>query len=229
MPLRERTWLDDFLDAPLPDTPAKLLDECEKLRRRLIERIGTDAIVSRAPEVTERFWEAMRRQGGAVPRRPPLQACSEAAAFADLLLDKELLEALHRAVDAVAAWCEGRGAVGAAGGAPAEAEQPEGTGTHSEQGGAESAEKPDANLSPSRMKAYQQYRWAVEQNAELNGATDRKVYDWLAEHLDDGEQLPSFATWDRYVRKARAAENTRKNTPRRRRQTGRSIVRPDEI
>lgn len=118
--------------------------------------------------------------------------------------------------------------------APPESEQAEGTDAAApdpaEGGQAEEAEGIAArSLSPSRQKAFSQYLWAVQQNAELNGATEEQVYVWLTQHLDDGEQLPSFATWARYVREGRAETNARKNTPRRGRQTGRSIVRPDEI
>lgn len=86
-----------------------------------------------------------------------------------------------------------------------------------------------AGLSPSRRKAYQQHQWAVETNAELEGTTDRQVYDWLGEHLDENEQLPPFSTWSRYLRDARASYGTSKHTPQAGRKTGRSIVRPDEI
>jgi hypothetical protein len=86
-----------------------------------------------------------------------------------------------------------------------------------------------AGLSPSRRKAYQQHQWAVESNVELEGTTDRQVYDWLGEHLDENEQLPPFSTWSRYLRDARASYGTSKHTPRAGRKAGRSIVRPDEI
>jgi hypothetical protein len=88
----------------------------------------------------------------------------------------------------------------------------------------------DAGLSPSRKKAYQQYQSAVKKIAELDGATDRQVYDWLGEHCDDeDEKLPPFSTWSRYLRHARAYYGTSKNTRRAGRQTGRSIVGSDEI
>jgi hypothetical protein len=111
----------------------------------------------------------------------------------------------------------------------AEAEHAEGTDAESQQERAESTEKRDADLRSVSLKAYQQYVWAVEQNAELNGATDRQVYDWLTEHLEEGEKLPIFSTWTRYVREARAATNTRKNNPRSGRHIGPSIVRHDEF
>jgi hypothetical protein len=87
----------------------------------------------------------------------------------------------------------------------------------------------ESKLSPSRMKAYQQFLWAVNTNAELDGATDRDVYDWLKEHLDENESLPEFSAWSRYVRQAREAYGTSKHNRRAGRQTGRSIARPDEI
>jgi hypothetical protein len=231
MPLRERTWLDNVLDAPLPDTSAQLLAECQELRHRLIDGKWTTAIVSRAPEVTERLWDAMRQQGGAVPRRPPLQACSEAAAFADLLLDKELLEALHRAVDAVAAWCEGRGAVGAAGGATTGAEQPEGTGADTRRTAAM------ASLRPAERKAYYSFR-AAELKSEKQ-LEDREAYELLKEEgipenaESGGEladyQLPPYASWTRYLRKARKALGEQKYTSRRERPHGKSVVERDQI
>jgi hypothetical protein len=93
--------------------------------------------------------------------------------------------------------------------------------------GDESAAIP--KLAPSRQKAFGQFRWAIEQNAALDGAADRDVYDWLTEHLDDGEQLPTFETWGRYLREARAAADARKNTSRGGRCAGRSIARPEQV
>jgi hypothetical protein len=100
-------------------------------------------------------------------------------------------------------------------GAPAEEERTTGTS--------------ETDLPPSRQKAYSQYQWAIRTNAELSGAGDRAVYDWLTEHSEEGEQLPSFASWTRYLRDARAAIGTSKHTPRHGRETGRSIVRPSDI
>jgi hypothetical protein len=93
--------------------------------------------------------------------------------------------------------------------------------------GTEGASRP--SLSPSRQKAYSQYLHAIQQDTALAGATDRDVYDWLENNLDDGEDLPTFATWGKYVREARSAAGENKNRPRAGRDTGRSIVRPDQI
>jgi hypothetical protein len=89
----------------------------------------------------------------------------------------------------------------------------------------------EKKLSPSRKIAYQQFEWAVRTNAALDGATDRTVYDWLKEHLEEDEAnaLPAYSTWTRYLSDARAAYNTRKHNSRAGRETGRSTVRPDEI
>jgi hypothetical protein len=87
----------------------------------------------------------------------------------------------------------------------------------------------ETKLAPSRQKAYSQFCWAIQQNTALTGSTDRSVYDWLTEHLDDGEQLPAFATWCRYLRVIRAASDARRNTPRVGRELGRSIARSDQI
>jgi hypothetical protein len=86
-----------------------------------------------------------------------------------------------------------------------------------------------ASVSPSREKAYRQYTQAVGNNpTQLNGATDYEVYDWLKEH-SEGEPLPTFSTWSKYLREARKHYGNNKNTPRRGRATGKSIVRSNEI
>jgi hypothetical protein len=105
---------------------------------------------------------------------------------------------------------------------------------HAETGDANSASEATENaskseLSPSRQKAYSQYLYAVQENAALDGASDQDVYDWLEQKLDEGETLPPFATWSRYLREVRGAHGTNKNQPRSRRDTGGSIVRPDQI
>jgi hypothetical protein len=84
-------------------------------------------------------------------------------------------------------------------------------------------------LTPSREKAIRQYNDAVDKNpAQLNGATDLEVYDWLKEHAE-GEQLPSFATWARYLREARDYYDAHKYTPKAGRSTGKSVVRRDQV
>jgi hypothetical protein len=110
-----------------------------------------------------------------------------------------------------------------AGCAQAKEEPGEGAGASDEQRKGADAPK----LSPSRQKAYQQWQWAMRQSTELE--TDQQAYDWLTEHQDEDEQLPSFSTWARYVRDARDAYGTSKHTSRKSRKTGPSIVRQDEI
>jgi hypothetical protein len=105
-------------------------------------------------------------------------------------------------------------------------EQAEGAGRG--QGGGEQSEGDSAGkLPPSRLKVLNQYRDALSKCPALNEAIDQDVYDWLKEHSDD-DPLPSFANWSRYLREARKATGTNKNTPRSGR-TGRSVVRSDEI
>ncbi len=113
-------------------------------------------------------------------------------------------------------------------GTPPAPETPEGTDTDQEQrrptpGKGSAAGK----LAPSRAKAMSQYLDALSKCPTLEGETDQTVYTWLKEH-SDGDALQSFAVWSRYVREARRAAGTSKNTPRSGRK-GRSIVRPDEI
>ncbi len=85
-------------------------------------------------------------------------------------------------------------------------------------------------LSLSREKAFRQYQDAVGRNpTQLNGATDREVYDWLYGRREQGDVLQSFATWSRYLREAREFYSAQKNTARISRPTGKSVVRQDQI
>jgi hypothetical protein len=88
--------------------------------------------------------------------------------------------------------------------------------------------KGGTDLSPSRKKAFGQFLRATDANTKLVGATDREVYEWIAAHLENCEKLPSFGTWTRYLREARATHGARKNNPRAGR-SGRSTVPIDEI
>ena len=83
---------------------------------------------------------------------------------------------------------------------------------------------PKVKLRPCEVKAYRQYRQAVEVNGEC---LDDEAYEWVEEH-NDNERLPALATWKRYIRKAREAYNQQKNTPRAGRPTGNSIVSSEE-
>jgi hypothetical protein len=94
-----------------------------------------------------------------------------------------------------------------------------------DQGEANSPEGAAAKLAPSRQKALSQYIDAKEKCPHLS--TDREVYDWLKEH-SDGDPLPSFASWSRYLRHAFDATDGSRNT-RRSGRTARSVVRQDEI
>ena len=67
-----------------------------------------------------------------------------------------------------------------------------------------------AKLRPCDNKAFSQYRSAIRDNPELT--TDRAAYDWFVKNLaDDGENLPTFATWGKYLRLARTAAGEQKN------------------
>jgi hypothetical protein len=77
-------------------------------------------------------------------------------------------------------------------------------------------------LKKSRETAYRLFQWALDQKPELK--TDREVYDWLNDHQDLPEELPSFASWSRYLREARDFHDDHKHAPRSGRPTGKSIV-----
>jgi hypothetical protein len=67
--------------------------------------------VANAPEVVKRLWVAMRGIGGSVPKQPRLSACSESEAWSERLRGNcRRAHELHQAIDAVAEWCECRGA-----------------------------------------------------------------------------------------------------------------------
>ncbi len=77
-------------------------------------------------------------------------------------------------------------------------------------GGRGEADGKPATLRPCDDKAWSQYRRALEDNPELT--TDQAAYDWFIEHIaDEGETLPAFASWVKYVRLARAAAGEQKN------------------
>ncbi len=56
--------------------------------------------------------------------------------------------------------------------------------------------------------------------------TDNEAYRLLRDRLEDGESLPSEATWIRYVRSFRNAHGLQKNSPRKDRD-GRSVIQAD--
>jgi hypothetical protein len=80
---------------------------------------------------------------------------------------------------------------------------------------------PSGLLPLSRRKAFSQYQDALRSDPNL--ATDREVYEWLDNHMEQGEALPKFSTWCAYLRGARQHFGTQKYTSRRGR-AGRSII-----
>jgi len=100
--------------------------------------------------------------------------------------------------------------------------------------------KVEKKLTPAGFKALSYYEIA-QKNSE-NTLTDQQAYDFLKTKQDDGSlselisdpqlngyKLPEFDTWSRYVRIARKALDRNKNTMRKGRETGKSVVREDEI
>jgi DNA-binding NtrC family response regulator len=90
---------------------------------------------------------------------------------------------------------------------------------------------PSKGLSPSRVKAWGWYNWALERNPALAGRPDAEVFRWLQNDSRVArEDLPTRCdTFERYLREARAHYDDHKNTPPLDRPTGRSIVRLDQI
>ncbi len=92
-------------------------------------------------------------------------------------------------------------------------------------------EAAQATALPERANvAYGQYEQAEKRLAEqdIDKPTDRQCYDWVKAH-NDGDPLPAFETWQRYVREARRHLGEQKNTTRAGRQYGRSIVPAAEL
>jgi hypothetical protein len=86
-------------------------------------------------------------------------------------------------------------------------------------------------LPPSREKAYQLFRWALEQRPELADRSDSEVFDWLQrDPRVEGEGLPDRSdTFERYLREARTHYDDHKHLPRSGRPLGRSVVRPHQV
>ncbi len=83
--------------------------------------------------------------------------------------------------------------------------------------------------SPSRLRAYTQWRYAIDQGPFSEQSTDREIYDWLVDREDiDGDQIASYETWSRYVRQHRSRLGQSKNSRRGNRPLGRSIIRAEE-
>jgi hypothetical protein len=81
-------------------------------------------------------------------------------------------------------------------------------------------------LPPSRRTAFKQYQLAVSSGTLASNPTDREAYDWCTGH-NDGDPLPRFETWARYLREARRAHGTQKHTPGKPTPTGHTIVGQD--
>lgn len=95
----------------------------------------------------------------------------------------------------------------------------------------ESAKASDQKkLSRAVNMAYQSFEWAERQLAERGHSTitDADAYEWLREYGFEGYKLPPEATWLRYIRRGRQANDAQKYS-RRSSRTGRSIVTPDEL
>ena len=78
--------------------------------------------------------------------------------------------------------------------------------------------------------ALKQWQQAVTRLREEgnDSPTDFQCHECFKES-NDGEKLPEFETWQRYLRQARNYANDQKNTPRAGREHGRSMVRPDDV
>jgi DNA-binding NtrC family response regulator len=92
-------------------------------------------------------------------------------------------------------------------------------------------EDSERRLPPSREKAYQLYRWALEQDPGLADGTDADAFEWLQRDLRvEGEGLPRCCkTFERYLREARAHYDDHKNFTRTGRGLGRSVVRASQV
>jgi hypothetical protein len=109
-------------------------------------------------------------------------------------------------------------------GSVAQGPGPVGEGKKEESANTDSQSK---KLRPCDERAYNQFLFATEQEASLK--SDKEVYDWLSgcKSIQEDE-LPSFATWSRCLRRARNAKGKSKNTPRRGNPT-KSVVRGHRV
>ncbi|QDS98148.1 hypothetical protein [Adhaeretor mobilis] len=89
------------------------------------------------------------------------------------------------------------------------------------------------SLTPAVRSAYASFKFAESKKEQQ--LEDRPAYDWLKEHgCEDAlgladYSLPAFATYTRYLSKARNALGEQKYSPRAGRESGSSIVREDQI
>lgn len=141
-------------------------------------------------------------------------------------------------------------------GAMAEARPPEGTGAPRDQGGAGQGE--GSGMAPTKLdpaereqrigqlskavrRAWRSFEFAaLNARKSLDDLTCREAYTLLKEvdfrddqdvprELADYKLPPVFSTWEKYVRNARNALGEQKNTPRRGRSHGKSIVNRNQI
>jgi len=82
----------------------------------------------------------------------------------------------------------------------------------------------EQKLTPANERAYQSYCVAEQ---KLGKCTDKKAYAWLKEQGIEGYDLPTFATWQKYVRNGRKHYKTNKNTPRAGRKTSSPLAKDD--
>ena len=93
----------------------------------------------------------------------------------------------------------------------------------------------DINLAPRARQAMEDYNKAVEAYSRENpNPSDDQVYDRVVEAYIEKEELddlPTRATWKRYLGLARQATNQQKNKPRSnaRAKTTRSVVLQSEL
>lgn len=94
-----------------------------------------------------------------------------------------------------------------------------------------SARAGTGKLGRAKERAYQSSVVAAEiLCADGASVTDREMYDYLREELDEesGYRLPRYETWERYVREGREYHGTQKNSSPAGR-SGKSLVRNDQI
>jgi len=88
------------------------------------------------------------------------------------------------------------------------------------------------SMQPSERKAYAAYEF--DESKKGCQLEDKEAYELLCDDgIDEDEQagysLPSFATWSRYLRKARSRLGEQKHSRLASRATGKTVVRRDEI
>ena len=92
----------------------------------------------------------------------------------------------------------------------------------------QNAERSGVSASESNRitKAYQSFKMAEE--SMRDGVSYKEAYEWLREHRPPEYELPSFETWQRYVREGRRLRGTQKNSPRAGR-IGRSLASVNDL